>query len=484
MGEAADQRGRAAERLPGGRDDPPARRRGRLAVRQRDGQPGEVGGERAQRVVERRAVELVGDQPAAALGGAGDEARRVAGGRAVQPRRGGDQRGAVRLAGLHGGLRDRERERRLAAGGRADEHDVAGRERGGQDRVEPAGQPQAGRLGGDPDRVRGDRPGRGRRGGGRRGRRRLRRGRRGLRLAAAWARRRSAARSVCQSSTGGGGLAGAAAGGGGGGARRGGRDGRRLRHRRGGRGRLRRGLDRCARRRDLLRRRPGRRGLAPRPARPRRLARAPRPARPRSTGPRPGRRPRTRTPRRARPPAPRAPARRPSGSGSGSGAAAAASAAASASPSRIAPSSPSGLSCPARSFSDTWIGSVRSSRISRPWSRQRAVRLDQLEVDQERRVALALRLERAVVVPARAAEVRDRAAEVHPRRPEVRRVRREEAQRHRRAVVDRVGHVPLAQQPPQPLRLRGHDLVAAARRRPRARSACPCRSARPSRGPR
>ena len=214
------------------------------------------------------------------------------------------QRGAVRLAGLHGGLRDRERERRLAAGGRADEHDVAGRERRGQDGEEPAGQPQAGRLGGDPDRVRGDRPGLGRGGGGR-GRRRLRRGRRGLRLGRLRARATVGSAVVCQSSTGGGGSpaprpaeAGVAP------PRRARRPAAPPPGRRPGRG--------C--------------GSAPRPpaSSPRRGAasaaaparppaarpRAPRPARPRSTDPRPGRRPRTRTPRRARPPAPRAPAPR------------------------------------------------------------------------------------------------------------------------------------------------------------------------------
>ena len=116
--------------------------------------------------------------------------------------------------------------------------------------------------------------------------------------------------------------------------------------------------------------------------------------------------------------------------------------------------------------------------------RQAPLAVDQLEVAQERRVALALRLERVVVVPAGAAEVVQRAPEVEQRRPEVGRVRSVQAQPDRGAVVDRVGHVALAQQPPQPLGLGGRDVERLGARRPRARSACPCRSARPSRGPR
>ena len=243
--------GEPLERLPGGRHDPPARRRGRLAVRQRDGQPGEVGGERAQRVVERRAVELVGDQPAAALGGAGDEARpcrrspRSSPGAAVTsaaPSAWPACTAACAIASASVVLP-------LAGGPTSTTWPAASA--AARTGVEPAGQPQAGRLGGDPDRVRGDRPG-------------LGRGR----------RRRARAAAGC-------GAAGAGSGSGGfgdgdgrqrgrvpvvdgrrrgrrrggrrgrGWRRRRGRDGRRLRHRRGGRGR-------CARRRGLRRRAPRR----------------------------------------------------------------------------------------------------------------------------------------------------------------------------------------------------------------------------------
>jgi hypothetical protein len=87
-----------------------------------------------------------------------------------------------------------------------------------------------------------------------------------------------------------------------------------------------------------------------------------------------------------------------------------------------------------------------------------AILVDQLEVDEEARVALALGLERVLVVPAGAAEVGDRAAEVQRRGAEVGRVGGVEAERDRGAVVDRVGHVPLAQQAAQPLGLRGPDV--------------------------
>ena len=93
-----------------------------------------------------------------------------------------------------------------------------------------------------------------------------------------------------------------------------------------------------------------------------------------------------------------------------------------------------------------------------PGRRQQVLRIEQLEVAQEGRVALALRLERVLVVPARSAEVRDGAAEVQPRGLEPRRVGGEQAQPDRRAVVDRVGHVPLPQQAAQPFGLAGRDL--------------------------
>ncbi len=119
-----------------------------------------------------------------------------------------------------------------------------------------------------------------------------------------------------------------------------------------------------------------------------------------------------------------------------------------------------------------------------PDRRQAPLAVDQLEVGEEARVALALRLERVVVVPAGAPEVVQRAPEVEHGSAEVGGVGRVEAQPDRGAVEDRVRHVALAQQPPQPLGLGGPDVERLARVGSRARSACPCRSARPSRGPR
>ena len=110
------------------------------------------------------------------------------------------------------------------------------------------------------------------------------------------------------------------------------------------------------------------------------------------------------------------------------------------------------------SRSDMWIGSVSSALRLRAGLGQPALVVDQLQVAQERRVALALALERVLVVPARAAEVGQRAAEVERRDAEVRRVRREQRQPDRGAVEDRVRHVPLAQLAAQPLGLVGGDV--------------------------
>ena len=104
-----------------------------------------------------------------------------------------------------------------------------------------------------------------------------------------------------------------------------------------------------------------------------------------------------------------------SATGSGSGSAAAPLAAHSASPSASAASGPPGLSWPARSSSDMWIGSVSSARVWLPVCVSRLLAVDQLEVAQKVEVALALALERVLVVPAGAAEVGQRAAEVERR---------------------------------------------------------------------
>ncbi len=119
-----------------------------------------------------------------------------------------------------------------------------------------------------------------------------------------------------------------------------------------------------------------------------------------------------------------------------------------------------------------------------PRRREPPLVVDQLHVLQEARVAPRLRLERVLVVPAGPAEVRERPPEVERRDLEVRRVGAVEAQRDGGAVVDGVGQVALAQEPPQPLGLGGHDVERPLLRRRRARSACPSRSARPSLDPR
>src|SRR5262249_2563376 len=87
----------------------------------------------------------------------------------------------------------------------------------------------------------------------------------------------------------------------------------------------------------------------------------------------------------------------------------------------------------------------------------------QLEVLQEHRVALALALERVVVVPPRAREIRERAPEVERRDPEVRRARGQQAEADRRAVVDRVAHMLLAQLAAQPLGLAAGDVEEVLR---------------------
>ena len=155
------------------------------------------------------------------------------------------------------------------------------------------------------------------------------------------------------------------------------------------------------------------------------------------------------------------------GLGSGSGSGAALWAAHSASPSASAASIPPGLSWPARSRIDMWTGSVSSAFVCVAGLGQLALVVEELEVAEERRVPLALALERVLVVPPRAAEVRERAAEVEPGDVEVRRVRREQRQTDRGAVVDRVRHVTLEQLAAEPFGLAGGDvehrvLVAAA----------------------
>ena len=280
-----------------------------------------------------------------------------------------------RLAGLDGGLGHRERERRLAAPGGADEHDVAARERGGDGLVGGRRQPQPLLLGGGADRAGGDeRLHRGQRrdagGEPRRARPRRGAGERGSGAGAAGAGRGAAAARA----------RGAGAGATGGGSRRGRR--RRGRWRR--RGRRRRGSTAACGVAAPTARRPAcaplGRGGAPDVGRRRaaaaRLAGAPagagsapaaRAAAPRRrTARRPGRRPRTRPPRRRRRGLRRRLRRGRRRHGRRRGGRRGGCAVYSASPSRAAPSGPSGLSCPARSLSDMWIASVRSPRVDCP----------------------------------------------------------------------------------------------------------------------
>ena len=477
VGEAPHERGRAVERCRRGRDDPPAGGRRRLAVRQRDRRAAEERREVAERAVEPRAVELVDHEPAPARGGVDHDCRaptpRRPGGRACR----GPTSGARRSRASHRRpARPARRPSRPRARASSCRSRPARRARRGRRRAPrrprrrrpraAAGRPPraavADRGGGD------ERGGRGRRGrDGRRGRRELRR-RRGGR----WRRRRRdsalaarAARAAAATGASAVGAAGAAAAGTGvstaGGSapiawyacvRSSGPLSHMSRGRRRRPGRGRRGC----RRRGRVRRRPGPgadvlvlvlllRGRG----------------RGRLAAPRPG--------------------AAGSATGAGGGACAAAN---SASPSRAAASGPPGLSCPARSLSDMWIGSVSSSRVCCPVAVSRRSSSTSSRSREERRVALALRLERVVAVPAGAAEVVERAPEVDRRGAEVRRVGRVQAEPDRGAVVDRVGHLPLAQQPPQPLGLRGRDVERPAPCRPRARSACPSPSARPSRDPR
>ena len=122
----------------------------------------------------------------------------------------------------------------------------------------------------------------------------------------------------------------------------------------------------------------------------------------------------------------------------------------------------SGLSCSTRSARPGVHGQAQLAVHLRAGLGQPTVGAGQLDVAQQAREALALDAERVLVVPAGAAEVGGGAAEVGVLEAVAVAERRGQAEADRRAVPDRVGHVPLAQHAAQPLRLAGRDVERRA----------------------